>query len=204
MPRPCVPTMSSCSRGMDGEIVDRVGGEAVLHPLPRLAAVERRINAEVGPDEKEVWIPAILADHVDRLIRQVAGDGRPRRAVVGGLPDERLEVVVTVAGDGDVRGAGIVMRRDHAADPVTGMARDLVGDVGPRLPAVTRHLHVAIVGPGPDHAADDRRLVDGGDGRVLDVAGAIAAVGQVLRQVRADLGPRRRRGCSSAAARWHA
>ena len=85
---------SSCSRGWMCEIVHRVGGDPVLHPLPRLAAVERRVDAEVRADEQQVGIAAVLADHVDRFVRQVAGDRRPGGAVVGRLPHERLEVVV--------------------------------------------------------------------------------------------------------------
>ena len=67
-------------------------------PIPVLAVVERDEEAELRRRVEQVAIDRILADRIHVAERrQIAGDRRPRLAVVGGLEDVRLEVVVPVA-----------------------------------------------------------------------------------------------------------
>src|SRR4029079_3406006 len=97
--------------------------------------------------------------------------------------------------EGDVGRAFIEVAGVDVGDPgVLGDAGDVGDGVGPRLAAVSRHLDVAIVGAGPDHAGVFRRLGDGVDGRVhlgrgvvdRDAAGLLLLL--LLRVVRGQVG----------------
>ena len=91
---------------------------------------------------------------------QIAGHAGPRLAVVGGLEEVRLPVVVPMVVDRDVRCAGIEMRRLDARDlrVALGRAGDIAVDVGERLAAILAHLQIAIFRADPDHAGTRRRF----------------------------------------------
>ena len=48
-------------------LVHRDRREAVHEPLPRASAIERRVQADVRPDEQQVRIDEVLADHVHEV-----------------------------------------------------------------------------------------------------------------------------------------
>ena len=105
----------------------------------------------------------------------------PARAVLLRAVDVRREVAVAVRVEGDVRGAGRLRGRGHAADvgavrEAGRAARDLV----PAAATVPRHLHVAVVGAHPQH-----RRVEGGFGERDDLAVRGGAVVARQRDVRA-------------------
>src|SRR6185436_20028305 len=78
------PTTASAAatRGREG---------SALEPRPGLAAVDRDEHAGVCADEQDVGIARALANHIDRILRQIAGNRRPRLPEVRRLPDERAE-----------------------------------------------------------------------------------------------------------------
>ena len=78
-------------------------------------------------------------------------DRRPRLAVIGRLPEVRLEVVLLIPVGRDVRGAGIEVRRlDHRG------ARELAirrrRDVRPSSAAVARDVNQPVVAARPTAA----------------------------------------------------
>ena len=126
-----------------------------------------------------------------------AGDRRPGVAVVVGAVDVRLEVVLLIPVGGDVRRAGTERRRFDQAD-----ARELAEifrrHVLPRRAAVARHLHVPVVGAGPDEIGVFRRRRNREHGRVGLDAGVVLGdrtarrahrLRIVARQVGADARP---------------
>ena len=125
-------------------------------------------------------------------------DLRPGLAVVVRLVEVGTEVVELVHRRGDVAGALVARRGVERVDPDP-LRDPLRRHVGPVLAAVARQLHVAVVGPGPDHVLLGRRLHDRED-RVVDLdagvvvgdrAARLALLGLVVaRQIRADLLPR--------------
>ena len=93
MPRPCVPTTRSFARGLNLHVVHRHTGNPALELRP-VRAVDREERAELGADEQQIRLPRMLANHLHRsAVGKIAGDRRPRLAVVGALRDVRLEVV---------------------------------------------------------------------------------------------------------------
>src|SRR5206468_9735338 len=115
--------------------------------------------------------------------RQVGGDVVPLAAVVGGLEDVGLPVVVAVAVDGEVGGRLVEVRTLDAADPaLRGQAGEAVGNVGPVRPALAADVDAAVVGAHVQNAVLQGRFGDGGDG----LAGAGAGTGLAECQVGAD------------------
>ena len=75
MLRPCVPSDQIVVARMDQDVVDAHGRQPVHEPLPRLAAVERDVDAVLGAEVQQVAVLRILADHVD--VAPPAGRRRP-------------------------------------------------------------------------------------------------------------------------------
>ena len=66
--------------------------------------------------------------------------------------------------DGQVGGAlGVAGGLDIAHGAVAGHARNPRRDIGPGAAAVAAQVHEAVVGPGPEEAFPERRLVEGVD-----------------------------------------
>src|SRR5207237_4307143 len=89
---------------MDGQIVDRNRGQATSKSVPLVPAVERDEQTKLSPSEQQILIAKVLADDVQRTARrQVAADGVPSGAVIGGHKKVRGQVVIAVPVDGQVR-----------------------------------------------------------------------------------------------------
>src|SRR5262245_48281648 len=82
---------------MDRQVFDRDVGHVVIHLYPMCSAIDRHERAAVVADEKEVGILRVLPNHVDGLVRQIPGDGLPRRAEIVRHGEIRLEVVEAIA-----------------------------------------------------------------------------------------------------------
>ena len=75
------------------------------------------------------------------------------------------------------------MRGGDSGHPVSGIAGDILAQVRPRFTAVSRELHVAIVGPHPENPLFNRRFVDGGDGAVAHRTNTLELASVALRQI---------------------
>ena len=101
-------------------------------------------------------------------------EARPGLPEVLRHEDVRLEVVAAVAVERQVRGAFARARRLDAAHPrALRHAGHVRAHVGPRGAAVTRHLHVPIVGADPDEARPKGRFRDRDDRAVEFGAGVV-------------------------------
>ena len=95
-------------------------------------------------------------------VRNSVGDRLPRLAVVLGAKDERIAIVDLVPVYREVCRAGVVTRRFDVRHRAP--LRELVNigrDIGPRLAAIARELHIAVIGAGPDQARLFGRFGDG-------------------------------------------
>ena len=71
---------------LNREIADLRHRHAALERDPVAAAVDRREDAELRPGKQQVGVHMILSDSPDVVtVRQIAGDGRPRRTAVEAL-----------------------------------------------------------------------------------------------------------------------
>src|ERR1019366_6872497 len=89
---------------------------------------------------------------------EIAGDGGPGAAEVGGLDDVRLEIAALEIVEGHVDGMGVGGRRvdvGHVSE--IGDARELV-DLAPGLRAVFGDLHQAVVGADEEQSFFERRF----------------------------------------------
>ena len=126
---------------------------------------------------------------------QVPSQALPARAIVARLVDVGRGVTLLMAidrqvGDSlDVQGGLDIRDRAQRLD-----AAQSRGDVGPRLTIVPGHLHLTVVGAGPDDARLEPRLGDGEDRRrdgrpsVIEgqASGATHQVGIGSRQIGTD------------------
>ena len=183
---------------LDGDVVDRRVRQVLPQRLPFRAVVERNVDAVLGAQIQQLRLLDVLANRAREVGRADAvGDRRPGLAVIVGPEDVRLEVVLLIAIRGDISGAGAERRRLNQAD-AREVAERLRRHVLPVGAAVARHLHVAVVGAGPDDAAVLRGRRDREHRRVGFDAGVVLRDGAaggahrlriVAREVRADLFP---------------
>ena len=143
-----------------------VTGRPVCSGCHDPAVVERDVDARLGAEEQQSLALGILANRAREVVgRNAADDLRPALAVVRRLVDVGRAVGPLIPVAGQIRGARIVRRRVDQAD-----ARERRQirrrDVRPRLSAVTRHVHDAVIGARPDDAAVDGRRREGEDRRV--------------------------------------
>ena len=98
----------------------------------------------------------IFSDHVgvaEYTRRNVGGDRGPSRSEVIGLVDVRPRVAQLMKVDRQIRAADFMARGFDVGDRAQGrQILESRGDVGPRVPAVSRYMHQSIVGARPDHA----------------------------------------------------
>ena len=144
--------------------IDRRVRQVVLQRLPACSVVERDVESILGPGEEQSLSHRILGERVhvaERALRDAVHDARPAAPIVGRAKDPRIEVVDLMSVHAQIRRARRILGRDdrthrtprrHAGEPR--------GDIGPGAAAVARHLRLAVVGAGPDHATLHRRLGD--------------------------------------------
>ena len=120
-----------------------------------LAAVERDEQAELRAHEQQPRIVIILPQRVDvSHLGQVARHVRPRPAVIGGLEQIRLPIVVAMVIERHVSRGGVEMRRLDARNLHVTLGRigEVIDDVGESLAAILAQLQIAIVGADPNDA----------------------------------------------------
>ena len=136
-----------------------------------------------------------VAEHA---VRNSVGNGRPGLSVIRGLVGKRVANVHLVKVDTDVSRPRVVARSlDVAHRSPLGKIRNVFCDVGPVFPAVSRDLHVTVVGSRPDHTCLFRRFRDRKNGSRIfhadvvrrQAARDLHAARVVARQVRADDSP---------------
>ena len=149
------PDRAALRRGDEVVAVD----EQVAHPrdrqvalqrLPRVAVVERDVDAGVGAGVEQAFLDGIGADDGDEMaVRQSIRDLRPGLAVVVRAHGDRVEIVLPVVVDGGVRGAGFERGEIERGDlrPLRDVVRR---DVAPVRAAVGGGLDQAVVGADPD------------------------------------------------------
>ena len=83
---------------LDREVVHRNNRQVAAHRMPALAIIERHVHIGLSAYVQETLPLRVLAYAAREVIcGQVAGDGLPSRAIVGGLEQERPVVVELVA-----------------------------------------------------------------------------------------------------------
>src|SRR5207237_10686345 len=83
---------------MDDQVVDRHRRKALANRQPGVAAIQTHEQAKLGAREQQVSILRVLTYDVHwSLSRQVVCQGFPSSAVISGLEEIRLVVVVAVA-----------------------------------------------------------------------------------------------------------
>src|SRR6266576_649012 len=112
----------------------------------------------------------MLADDVNgsRGIGNPAANGLPGFTVVGCR--ENIDAVIVAAmpvEGGEGRALCGLRCRNTAHIGAFRHAGNFRHDVLPSLPAVARHLEVAVIGANPQHIGGERRFTDGGDGRIF-------------------------------------
>src|SRR6185437_10135575 len=112
---------------------------------------------------QQTALARIFANRVGRCAgRYPAVDLRPRLAAVVRAEEVWIRIIDAHRVRRDVRGAGVEVAGINVED--AGPRLDgRRGDVGPAHAAVGRHLDVAIVGAGPQHARRARRGSERGD-----------------------------------------
>ena len=188
---------------MHAQVRDGRGRKVLLQRLPLPAVLERHEEAELGASVEQALALRILADDARGVIVGNAvhaiGQLRPGRAVVIGLVDVRLQIVVAQeAIHRDVR-RPLAMRRRLDVLDAPARRQVLRRDVLPRLAVVAGHVDGPVVGADPEHAALELRLAHRVDRRVDLLARDVArdrvarhdlVLLLVCRQVRADHLPR--------------
>ena len=180
------------------EVGDGGDGQVELERRPLQSTVPRHVEPRFRTGEEQIATHVVLAHHArERTCRNPPVNLRPGCPVVGGFIQPRRMVVELVARSGDVRGA-LVERRDFdGVDEALG--QPLGRDVLPRLPAVARELHQAIVAPRVDHALLMRGLGDVRERAIVLGAHRLVGVGLtglplllflVTCEVGGDSGPR--------------
>ena len=168
---------------VEGDVRDGHDGHVQLDGLPRVAAVERRVYAELGARHQQVAVAGILPDNPGEMIRGDArDDALPRLAVVGGLVQQRRKIIQLVLGGGEVRGGGVEGRGLDGVD-ARPLRQVLRGDVGPALAGVLGDVHQTVVGAHPDHAFANGRFGSGEERAVIFDAGVVfgdGAAGRAL------------------------
>ena len=128
--------------------------ESVTPQMPLLASVQRDVHSILGAQEQQIRLDGILLDHVDEVEwLDVRGDqARPRVAVIHGFEDVGRVVAPTVIVEGHEGRATLELGGLDVRHPaVRPQAANPLHHVGPRAAAVTRQLHVAVVGADPEH-----------------------------------------------------
>ena len=154
---------------MNLDVEHRHARQVVLELLPVVAAVEGHEESVFSAREQQITIPGMLAHDMQRaaILRQAVRDIGPMLAVVGGLEEVDVEVVGAMSVEGHIGGAGVKRGGDDAADiSALGNAGDVRNDILPGL-AVAADLQVAVVRSRPNDSSADRRLADGGRGRIV-------------------------------------
>ena len=148
---------------VDQDVVNADARQTRHKALPGLAAIERDVEAELGPDEEQVGVFEVFPQSVDiALLRQIAGDVGPGFAEVRGLEKIRRPVVQAVRIQRDVGRAGVEVRGFNAGNLHVTLrsALDVRVDVGERFPRILADLQIPVVRPDPDDAGFGRRLAD--------------------------------------------
>ena len=162
MLRPCVARIMSLSRGWNTiSWIGTVGSpERTRCHLPPLSSETNRPNSV--PTYNTDGFFGILGHRRHGVAgRQALVDRAEVVAAVDARIDVALVVVVLVVVERRVDGAGVVLRRHQAGHiRVLRHVREPRREVGPRLAAVPRHVHHAIVRSGQDQSRLLRRLDD--------------------------------------------
>src|SRR5208283_5286360 len=118
------------------KVVDRSVWQAEPEQVPLGAVVPRDVQSVLQARVIHVRIAPVAMRHMRVHLRQIAGDGLPRRAVIAGAINIRLEVAVEMAIYRDNRVSGVVGREIDGLNPAprwkTGNVR---GDIRPACAA---------------------------------------------------------------------
>ncbi len=165
----------------------RHGRQTLPQLRPGRPAVEGDEQAELRPDEQQIAVAAVGADHLNMAARrQLVRQRNPAVAVVVGPVQVRVGVVVAVPVHGHEGRALGERRTFDAADGALGRRpRQAGGRVAPLRAAVARDEEAAVVRADPQDAGLQRRLGQGGDG----VAAVVARPRLAARHVGADRVP---------------
>src|SRR5581483_356540 len=179
------------------EVIHGAVRQAKSHQIPMTAIVPGDIRAIFQAGVVHVRIAAVLANDMGVNVgREIARNGLPTRAVIGGPVQVRLEVAEVVAIDGNDRLAGVVGRYINTLDAAPVLhARNFPGHISPVRAAIAGDMHQTIVSADPDHVGIFLRKSDSEDGVISFSPGTVlnhrAAGGLLLaliiaREVRTD------------------
>ncbi len=149
---------------LNREIANLDGRQSAVQLNPLLAADGGEIQAKFSACKQQLGIHVVFHQRVHRSVfGKVSGDGDETLAAVRALDQVRFEVAVLVVFKHNVDGAGVMLGGDDALDVgILGQARDLV-DFMPRLSAIFRYLHEAVVRARVNQAFLFGRFRDCGD-----------------------------------------
>src|SRR3954447_9536526 len=117
------------------------------------AGIARNVERVLCTEEYHTGLATVLADETHTaVLRQTTCHGRPGFPEVRGPITVRRPIAAPVVVDCDVGGPKRSARRGNATDITTvGRTVNMLTNLGPRLPPVARHLHIAIVGADPEN-----------------------------------------------------
>src|SRR5208283_542071 len=148
-----------------GEVVNRSVRQPEPEQVPLSAVVPRNVQSILQACIIHVRIAPVAMRHMRINLRQIAGDGLPRRAVIAGAIDIRLEVAVEMAIYRDNRISGIVRGKIYRLDATPRWkAGNVRCYVRPACAAIARDLHLPVIGADPEHARILPRGCDADDG----------------------------------------
>src|SRR5271166_5897604 len=134
-----------------GEVVNRSVRQPEPEQVPLSAVVPRNVQSILQACIIHVRIAPVAMRHMRIDLRQIAGDGPPRRAVIAGAIDIRLEVTVEMAIHSDHRISGIVSSEIDGLNPAPRRkAGDVRGYVRPACAAIARDLYLSVIRADPE------------------------------------------------------
>src|SRR5436190_13067799 len=158
--------------GLNREIAHRHRRKPTTFELrPSLSAINRNVQAKLSSKKKQARFHDIFLDDVrvtSNTLRILRGhEQRPRFPKVSGAKSVRCHVTKSMAIEGDVGSAGVVVTGlDPTYPGVWRKAGNVSDHIVPALSSIAGQLQVAIVGSHPDHILVLGRFADGINSRV--------------------------------------
>ena len=135
---------------LDHKVVDWRNRQVELERPPVRSTVERDEYARLRSCIEQGLLRGIFTHGMNvSSVRDAVGEHGPTFAEIGRLVDVWLEIVELVAIERNV-GCTCVVRRGFDQADQAPLRHTFWSDVGPRLAAVARDMHEAVIGPNPE------------------------------------------------------